>query len=132
MPKFVSTLHFSNCFILVQFLLLIGAILSVIYLPYSWWVKWVAILCVLGSSGWSLYRHFEWRSIGHDANGWYLQKAGEKFYIVPLGESTVTSFATIIRFTQSGKRFRQSYVIFKDSMTTDQYREFTVRMRYFK
>src|SRR5437879_12434526 len=132
MPKFESTLHLSRCFVLIQLVLLSVNILITCYLPFSWIVKIITILCLSGSSSWSLYRHLEWQAIGHDDNGWYLQKMGEKYYIVPLGESMVTSFVSIIRFSLPDKRFKQSHVIFKDAMTKDQYREFIVRVRYFK
>lgn len=132
MPKFESTLHLSNYFILIQAIMLFGSMISVCYLPFSGLIKAISIIGLLGYSGWNLYGHLQWQGIGQDMDGWYLQKAGEKIPISLSGDSTITSFVSILRFKQEGKFLKQSCMIFKDALSAVMYRELVVRIKHFR
>lgn len=132
MQKFASTLHLSRYFVLIQLIMLVGSLVSVGYLSLA---ALPTITLILGLSGycvWNVYSQKQWQAIGHDANGWYLNKAGSLIPIVPSGDSTLTSIVSIIRFKQDKKRLKQSCIIFKDSLSDDNYRRLLVRMKYFK
>lgn len=128
MPKFVSTLHLSKFFVLIQCIMLIGSVISVCCLPFSVLTKGMLILSLLVYSAWNFYSNNQWRVIGQDIDGWYLEKAGERIFLNLCGESTVTSFVSILRFTRAETFLKQSCIIFNDAMPRDLYRQLIVRM----
>ena len=132
MQKFESTLHLSNYYVLIQLILVVGSLASVAYLTVNGLIKCLLIFGVLGYGIWTIYRHFQWQVIGQDEDGWYLKSADKKIPIAVKEESTVTSLVSVLRFNLPEKRFTQSYVIFKDAMPMGNYRQFIVRMRFFK
>ncbi|HSW93861.1 MAG TPA: protein YgfX [Gammaproteobacteria bacterium] len=132
MQKFESTLHFSDIFIWIQGVMLIGSVAGVIYLNVPWWVKITLIAGLFAYAIYTLFFSNPFQRIGQDADGWYLKKAGQIVPIEPLPESTVTSIVSILRFRQDKKVLKQTCLVFRDSMPRDCYRQFIVRMRYFK
>jgi len=106
--------------------------MSVNYLSVSTLTRITLMLGLVAYSIWNFYSNRQWQAIGHDANGWYLRKAGRFIPIIPLGDSTVTSFVSILRFKQDKKWLKQSCIIFRDSLSDNDYRRFFVRMKYFK
>ena len=131
MPRFASTLHLSSYFVMLQVFLLIGSLACISYLSCSVWLKFSLILIVCAYSVWILSHNRQWQSIGEDADGWYLiKKNGQKIPACWLGDSTVTSFVSILRFKVDGCFFRQSCLVFRDSMPDNLYRQLTVRLTY--
>jgi hypothetical protein len=112
--------------------MLAGSLISVGYLSVSLLIKITLMLGLVAYSLRIFYSHKQWQAIGHDFNGWYLGKAGSLIPIVPSGDSTITSFVSILRFKQDKKWLKQSCIIFRDSLSDDNYRRFLVRMKYFK
>jgi hypothetical protein len=128
MPKFESTLRFSRYFTGLQLILCMGSLLSLtqVFMPVS--LKISLILSVLLYFLWNCYSHRQWQSIGHDDNGWYLEKNSKRIPVIPAGDSTLTSFVSILRFREDNKWFTQSCLIFRDSLSADNYRRFLVRI----
>ena len=132
MPKFESTLHFSKYFAFIQLFMLSGSLIITYFSNFSLLIKYLTTFSLLGYSFWNVYCQSRFRVIGHDNEGWYLEKAGEKFYVVLSGNSTVTSIVTLLRFTQKGKFLKQSCIIFKDTMPARIYSQLIVKIKYFK
>lgn len=131
MPKFESTLRRSNYFALLQSILLIGSLASVFYLLFSGLIKALLVFCLMSYFVWNLYSHRQWKGIGQDQNGWYIERRAEKNYVNLAGDSTVTGFVTILRFKRQEKYFKESCLIFRDSLPADLYRQLIVRLKYF-
>lgn len=112
--------------------MLLGSIASIFCLPINMLAKSALLLLVVGYILWNLYQNLQWQGIGQDAEGWYLESAGEKINIAVAGDSTITPIVSILRFHLPGKRLKCACVIFKDAMSHDIYRQFTVRIKYFK
>lgn len=131
MQRFVSTLHFSKHFTAIQLIILLGSMASILYLPWGWLNKALLIGMVIGYGIFNFYRQNAWDAIGHDADGWFLRKNDTQTGICLAGDSTVTPWMTVLRFHYTNKRRVQSYMIFKDAMPEEVYRQFIVRLRYF-
>jgi hypothetical protein len=129
MQKFASQLHLSKQFILLHLAMLFGSLAIVWYLPWTGIIKTAVMFACFGYSFFILHQHRRWRAIRHDESGWWLQHADEEFNIEIAGESTVTTYVTVLRFIIPGKRLKQSFVIFRDAMRGDSYRQFVVRLR---
>ncbi len=132
MPKFESTLRFSSYFVMIQAIILITSVFSVLYLPWAPFSRILLVIIVIGYGIFNFYRQKQWDGISQDEDGWYLKKENRPVNITLAGDSTITPFLTILRFHQLGKRYKQSYMIFKDAMPEPLYRQLTVRLRYFK
>jgi hypothetical protein len=130
MPKFESTLRFSNYFAFIQLVMLSGSVTMTLFLNFSLLIKMLACFLLCGYSFWIFYQQMRWQGIGHDTEGWYLQTVGEKIPVIFHKDSTVTSFVSIVRF-KPGKFLKPSCVIFKDSLPKDVYRELVVRIKYY-
>ncbi len=131
MPKFESTLHFSKYFTFIQVILLMGALISTDALPFSGVIKSALVVCLVGYFLWNLYSHQTWQAIGQDKEGWYLQRSGEKTHITLSGDSTLTGWVSVLRFTRQENHFKQSCLIFRDALPADGYRQLFVRLKYF-
>lgn len=111
--------------------MLLGSLAIICYLPFIGVMKLVLIgLCVLYSVS-ILRKQRQYQFIRHNKEGWWLRSADEEYKIEIVGDSTVTIFVTVLRFIVTGKKFKQSCVIFKDAMDGDTYRKMIVRLRYF-
>lgn len=130
MPKFESTLRLSNYFVIIQLVMLIGGVTCTLFLNFSLLIKCLLCFSLVIYSFWNVYWQTRWQGILHDGKDWYLQRLNEKVPVIFYGESIVTSFVSILLFKQ-GNFLKKSCVILKDSMPADQYRQFTVRIKYF-
>jgi hypothetical protein len=131
MQKFASTLHLSKQFMLLNAILLSGSLAVVYYLPLAGLIKVVLSGILLSYTGYIFHKQMYWRSIKQDANGWWLCSKGHAFKAKISGDSTVTSYVTILRFTVPGAYWKQSCIIFKDAMQSDVYRQLVLRLRFF-
>lgn len=133
MQKFESTLHFSNSFVLTQSVMLMGSAAGIFYLDLPWFMTLALLSGLLAYVIRNGFIFNQWQRIGQDVHGgWYLKKGDQIFPLDPLGESTLTRTVSILRFKQPEKALKQTCLIFRDSMPHGAYRQFVVRMRYFK
>lgn len=130
MPKFESTLHLSKIFQYIQIVMLTGAVMSS-YMIFSLLINMLITFGLLGYCIWNFYSQAQWQAIGQDSTGWYFKKAGETFYVIFSGDSTVTALVCLLRFKPEGQFFKQSCLIFKDTMSADHYHQLRLRLKYF-
>ena len=131
MQKLESPLQLSKQFVLINLIMLVGSLWILCYAPTYWIIKLFLITTCIFYSVYILYRQKQWQSIRFDEKGWWLQNADGVCNIEIAGDSTVTAYVTVLRFSIPGKRFKQACVIFKDAMHADAYRQMVVRLRYF-
>lgn len=112
--------------------MVMGSLAGIAYVPIPGWIKIMLVLGVISYGVWNMYQQLQWQAIGHDEDGWYLKNAEGKMPIILGEDSTVTSLVWVLRFKLPGKRFSQSCVIFKDAMSVSAYRQFIMRMKFFK
>ena len=131
MQKLESPLYLSRQFVLLHLIVLLGSLGVICYSSLPWLVKLILLVLSVLYSGFILYQQQQWQFIQLDENGWQLQRGKERYAIDIAGESTVTSFVTVLRFRVPGNRFKQSCVIFKDTMEPEVYRRMVVCLRFF-
>jgi hypothetical protein len=130
MQKLAIQLHPSKWFNRCQTVLLLTSLVVIFYLPAPGWFKFSLLPVVILYSLFIFYRHRALRALSHDDQGWQLQTADGLFEAALCGDSTVTTWVSILRFKLPGHAFKRSYVLFHDAMRADQYRKLIVHARW--
>jgi hypothetical protein len=67
--------------------------------------------------------------LSYDSERWELQDRIKTWNAELCGESTITHFLSILRFTTPNKRKKRTCLIFKDALGQDRYRQLVVILR---
>ncbi|MEO8965756.1 MAG: protein YgfX [Gammaproteobacteria bacterium] len=129
MQKIENQLHPSRQFILLHSTILICSIAIIISLPFMASLKLAFIAATLIYSAFIQYGQHQWQAIRVSPDGWALQRSNQYLPIEIVGDSTITTRVSVLRFVITGERCRSSCLIFKDSMDGDAYRQLIVRLR---
>ncbi len=62
-------------------------------------------------------------------DGWHISCRNKQLHVELRGESTVTSWVSILRFQELNKRQKYTSVIFRDAMNQEEYRRLIVLLR---
>jgi len=125
--------YYFLAFIVIAVLLSVGVI---IILEMHWYLKIFTMSCVFIYAWYCLYKQGFLKSstaiieIIHIENqDWYLLTATNHYQAELLGDSTMTTKLSILRFSIPGKFFTKSCVIFSDSMACDHYKQLLIRVK---
>lgn len=95
-------------------------LLTLPILTYGGYIFWDRALL---QGGYSILR------LSYSTGGWQLQDRIKTWQAELCGESTITSFLSILRFTQPGKRKIRTCLVFKDALGSEHYRRLIVILR---
>jgi len=130
MQKLDIQLRPSKWFAIYQIVLLLTSLVIVFYLPVLDWLKISLSVAIIMYSLFIFYNQRNLRALTHDQQRWCVQTLGGSFEASLCGDSTVTTFMSILRFKIAGKFFKRSYVVFKDTMLADDYRKLIVHTKW--
>ena len=116
-----------------------GSVGITFYLQIPVYAK-IFLLCAVCSYGLFILRKYGLLrdkhsviELGFYADGWLIQTRSQRFLAELAGDSTVTTRVSVLRFVAKGLRFKQSCVIWRDSVADDnQYRRLMVIGRWVK
>lgn len=125
----------SFYFKLYAVLLISGSIFAVLYSSLFLWIK-IFLLVLVG-----LYGHVLWLSsslkspesitrLRLQSGRCLLNDQSDYFLADILGDTTITSFVTVLRFKKMGSTRKQSCLIFCDAVSKEEYRRLRVGLRY--
>lgn len=110
--------------------MLLSTIGIICFLPCSWLLKIILITASLGYGIFILYQYGLLKSpssivgLTPDENGWLLHTNSKTRLVQLSGDSTVTNYVFILRFSVPGKRLKHSCLVFRDSFECkDSYRK---------
>jgi len=130
-------LYPSKQFFIITLLILSITLLIIICSPFLWFIKIILIAVTLAYGGHLFFRYIFLRSphsiigLSQNTNGWVLHQKNQLIQPLQLsGDSTLTNYVAILRFTQINKRFKQTCIVWKDSLDDpDTYRKLVVACR---
>ncbi len=120
------------------YLFIFGAILLITslilcYFPIPWWLKLIAVMIVIAHGShtcwrYALLRHkFSITTIRYTSEKRWVIQNGEGTLAVDLHPSTtVTTIVMLLHFRVPGKMIPHKSVIFRDSLSTDDFRKLLV------
>ncbi|MBN2689311.1 MAG: hypothetical protein JXR42_01730 [Gammaproteobacteria bacterium] len=128
-------IKFSRLFLAILIVLHILAIISIVILPWSWWVRLVLVLGVMAQfcfmvSRFVLLAHSNSvAQVFYQNDCWFLQNnVGDK-YQVDFENGYVSKFLILLNFKRTGKWRVSSVVVFKDGVENqDMWRKLRVRL----
>lgn len=138
MPEISFKLKPSKQFNLLILLVLSICLVIVASINLRWEAKLALAVSVLIYSGWIAGRYGLLISkqaivkLVLNSNGWAIGKAQSLDLAQVCGDSTVTTWVSVLRFKVAKKRAKQTCVIFRDSLGSEQYRRLLVALRTVK
>lgn len=136
MPDLGFNFKLSKQYLILLFLLWVlttGIILSVpLILPLKLFILGILFIYI-GSIMWRyvflLSRHSIMGIRRCDEGDWYVQTKGRIYKAALCGDSTLTTFVSILRFRIQGQFWPKSSIVFRDSLGEDQYRHLLVLLK---
>lgn len=125
----------SKQFIALILLTMSGSLAIICYLPFSIWLKLILAFFSLSYGAYILWNHGLLRhsqsiiQIMLDKKDWYISNHSDVFKAQIAGDSTLSSWLCVLRFSLPQKRFKRSVVIFNDALEADHYRRLLVALR---
>lgn len=95
-------------------------LLFTIIFSYGGYLFWNSVLL---QGGYAILR------LSYGPDGWYLQDRIKTQQAELCGESTITRFLSILRFTVPGRRRKRTCLVFKDAIGQEYYRQLIVILR---
>lgn len=99
------------------------------------WLKFVLFLFVTLYGGYIFWRYgllMHSYSIGRiksSSDEYYISNRISTYPVELLGDSTITTWVSILRFKRPGNRAKHSCIVFNDSLDRDNYRRLIVRAK---
>lgn len=126
----------SRYYLLIFSLILYGSVVILCTLPIPPWLKLIGSLLVIVHGGRVIWRYALLRNklsitdIRYTENQrWVIQNAEGTFVVKLLGNSTVTNFVLLLHFHMPGKMLPLKSIIFRDSLSKDDFRKLLVVLR---
>lgn len=109
--------------------ILLASVVIIAVLPFNFWIR-LALMLVLLMYGWKLIERFlllrarqsVLAVIKQDDGKWLVMMPEGKFPAVLRGDSTVTSFVSVLRFDLADHSKVVPCIVFRDSLDKDFYR----------
>ena len=137
MQKIVIDLRPSKIFLIGQLLVLLACSGVICCLPFNLVIKLALSIGVLIYGFFIVYRYglllspYAIRSIMHNGEQWLVRDGQNEVTAELVGDSTVTTLVSILRFAIPGEKFKRSCVVWKDSTTVELYRQLRVRVWWY-
>lgn len=130
MLKLDITLRQSNFLILLYFLLTGGSLVIIAYLPFFLWIKLLLMAILCGYTYWIIINQCVLRRVSRDKSGWKIYSKSGVHEVEIEGDSLIAPFVIVLRCIVQGQKKKQSYLLFSDAMTSEQYRQLVVNLRF--
>jgi len=126
----------SRWYLRILISLLVGSFIVLLALPLRGWVKWVVLFCFSGYSAHLFYTTYLLRGArtiqalrALPDGRWQITTATYTGIADLLGNSTVTTSLSVLRFKRGEQYFPLSCVIFPDSLDSTRYRGLLIALR---
>lgn len=125
----------SKAFTNLIYMLMLGVVIIILYLPIFWGLK---VLLIIMNVIYGLYIIARYGVLKHPSSivrlilshdGYYMADSYKVFLINLLGESVVTSLLCFLRYTTPQNRRKHSLLVWKDMLSEEDYRQLLVWLR---
>lgn len=137
MPNQDFNLRVSLYFLIVATILLAGSLILVWLQPMGWALKLVCTTIIAVYGGYIVQHHVLLQGkqavyrLNYQGEGrWEVYMANQPYSAELRGDSTVTTWVSVLRFQVAGRRFPISTVVFRDSFMQDEYRRLVVLLKF--
>lgn len=126
----MHTIKKSNTAIIVILFFLLGSVAIIFTLPLMLSIQLFLMLFLLLYGIFIFPPFFSVKALRYTGDGWKLFLRDRVLDAALSGDSTVTRWVCILRFSIPDRRWKYACVIFRDAMTKEAYRRLVVEVRF--